>query len=308
MTGVLLVNMGSPSSQKEMKHFLFHMFCDPAILPFARIQRYLLAFFISRIRYKGSWKKYELIDGSPLKESMKAMEDALSLVLGDGYRVNSAYSYSLPTIKQGVEEFRKEGITSIKVIPMYPQSSFSTTGSVRADLATVEKKHPDIRISVTDAFSADKSFIAYWVSLIHETIQKNGYDKPVLLFSAHAIPAYQVEKGDTYTEEITTSAFSIAEACGLPYQVSYQSKIGRVKWVGPDTKACLKEMKNKGLDQVILVPISFINENLETLYDLDTEIIPYAKNESGFNNICRVNIPFVHPMLIETFRKLVIES
>ena len=308
MTGVLLVNMGSPSSQKEMKHFLFHMFCDRAILPFPRIQRYLLALMISRFRYKKSWKKYVLIGNSPLKESMNALGNALSVELGPDYTVVSAYSYSSPTIRQVVEEFIKKGITSIKVIPMYPQSSFSTTGSVRDTLAKIEKKHPTIGISIAESFSGDKNFIAYWVGLIQDTIKKNVYDSPVLLFSAHAIPVYQVEKGDTYVEEIKASAFCIAKACGIPYEVSYQSKIGKVKWVGPDTNDCLKEMKNEGIDQVILIPVSFINENLETLYDLDTEIIPYGKNSLGFKDICRVHIPSTHPLIIETFRKLVIES
>jgi len=308
MTGVLLVNMGSPTSQKEMKHFLFRMFCDRAILPFSKIQRYLLALMISRFRYKKSWKKYVLIGNSPLKESMNALGNALSVELGPDYTVVSAYSYSSPTIRQVVEEFIKKGITSIKVIPMYPQSSFSTTGSVRDILAKIEKKHPTIGISIAESFSGDKNFIAYWVGLIQDTIKKNVYDSPVLLFSAHAIPVYQVEKGDTYVEEIKASAFCIAKACGIPYEVSYQSKIGKVKWVGPDTNDCLKEMKNEGIDQVILIPVSFINENLETLYDLDTEIIPYGKNSLGFKDICRVHIPSTHPLIIETFRKLVIES
>jgi len=307
MTGVLLVNMGSPTSQKEMKHFLFRMFCDRAILPFSKIQRYLLALMISRFRYKKSWKKYVLIGNSPLKESMNALGNALSVELGPDYTVVSAYSYSSPTIRQAVEEFIKKGITSIKVISMYPQSSFSTTGSVRDTLAKIEKKHPTIGISIAESFSGDKNFIAYWVGLIQDIIKKNGYDRPVLLFSAHAIPVYQLGKGDTYVEEIKASAFCIANACGIPYELSYQSKIGKVKWVGPDTKDCLKEMKNEGIDQVILIPLSFINENLETLYDLDTEIIPYGKNSLGFKDICRVHIPSTHPLIIETFRKIVIE-
>jgi len=308
MTGVILVNMGSPASQKEMKHFLFHMFCDRAILPFSGIPRYLLAFVISNFRYKGSWKKYQLIGNSPLKESMATIEKALSIELGSGYLVISAYSYSLPTIQNAVAEFSKKKITNIRVIPMYPQSSFSTTGSVRTCLAKIEKKYPEISISISGSFSDTKSFRDYWAGLINDTIAKNGYTHPVLVFSAHAIPVYQVEKGDSYVDEINTSAHNIANETGLPYYVSFQSKIGKVKWVGPDTKDCLKEIKNKGLDQIILIPVSFINENLETLYDLDNEIIPYGNNMLGFKNICRVNIPYTHPLLIETFSNLVIES
>lgn len=308
MTGVLLVNMGSPSSQKEMKQFLFNMFSDVAILPFPAIPRNLLAFIISNIRYRSSWKKYELIGGSPLIESMSSISASLAKELGTDYQVSSAYSYSLPTIQTGIEELSGKDIKVIKVIPMFPQSSFSTTESVKRDFTKVEKKYPDIQISIMKPFSENKNFIAYWASLIQETIAKNKYKNPTLLFSAHAIPTYQVEKGDTYVDEINASANSIATKLGLPYKVSFQSKIGKVKWVEPNTKDCLKGMKDEGCDEIILIPISFVNENLETLFDQDVEIIPFGKTELNIKNICRVNIPGTHPLLIETFKNLLIES
>lgn len=307
MKGVLLVNMGSPTSKSEMREFLFNMFSDKAILPFPIIPRKTLAFLISNLRYRGSWAKYELIGGSPLKESMKSINTALSQEIGAEYLVYSAYSYSSPTVEDGISYFHKKGITEIDVITMYPQSSISTTDSVKIDLGKVEKKFPDIKVAIANTFSEQKTFIAYWVELIQESIDKSGYKNPTLLFSAHAIPTYQVDNGDTYVDEINASANTIANEMSLPYRVSFQSKIGRVKWVGPDSKDCLKAMKDDGIDEIILVPISFINENLETLYDQDVEIIPYGKNELGIKNISRAHIPSTHPLLIETFKNLLID-
>ena len=277
MTGVLLVNMGSPSSEKEMKSFLFNMFSDPAILPFSKVLRKSLAFIISNTRYKKSWKKYEMIGGSPLKESMNSINNSLSKELGNDYLVTSAYSYSSPDIKSGIEYLYNKGIRNIKVIPMNPQSCFSTTGSIKTDINKCKNQFENISITMIDNFFENKNYIDFWVSLINESLQKNNLKAPVLLFSAHAIPYYQIEKGDTYVDEVNKTALNIAKETGLNYKVSFQSKVGKVKWVEPDTKDALAELKKEGCNEVLLIPISFINENLETLYDLDVEIIPYGK-------------------------------
>ncbi|MFT3751848.1 MAG: ferrochelatase [Paludibacter sp.] len=304
MTGVLLVNMGSPLSKKEMRQFLFKMFTDKAILPFPTVPRTLLAFIISTFRHGGSWKKYQQIGGSKLKESMGLINAQLAAELGAGYEVTSVYSYSKPSILQGIEELRSKGITAIKVITMYPHSAFSTTESVKADLDRVQKKYPELKITELGTYGDKEWFINYWVDIIQKTIDKQNYKTPTLLFSAHAIPQYNVDAGDTYVDEINTSAKLISTKLGLPYRVSFQSKIGKVKWVDPDAKDCLKGMKAENIDEIMLVPVSFVNENLETAYDQGIEIIPYAKNELGIENICRVEIPASHPLLIATFKQL----
>ncbi|HEY5507200.1 MAG TPA: ferrochelatase, partial [Paludibacter sp.] len=192
MTGVLLVNMGSPLSKKQMRQFLFNMFCDKAILPFPKVQRTALAFIISTFRYRGSWEKYELIGGSKLMESMGMISKELSIELGADFLVLSAYSYSLPSIQTMIEAFQNKGIKDIKIITMYPQSSFSTTESVKMDVDNVLKKYPELNVRILGTYGENKHFISYWVTLIRETIQKNNYKTPILLFSAHAIPTYQV--------------------------------------------------------------------------------------------------------------------
>jgi ferrochelatase len=125
-----------------------------------------------------------------------------------------------------------------------------------------------------------------------------------LLFSAHSIPKIHTEKGDTYTQSIELSAKLIAEKLGLPYSVSYQSKIGKVQWSEPDTMDELFRLQQKGVEEIVLVPISFVNENLETVYDLDMSIIPFAQ-QIGINKISRVKLQTNHPLLIHTFLQLI---
>lgn len=308
MTGVLLINMGSPLSKKEMRQFLFNMFSDKAILPFPKIPRTLLAFMISTFRHSGSWKKYQQIGGSKLKESMKLINEQLASEIGKDYVVTSAYSYSKPGIQEGVEMLRDKGIKDIRVITMYPHSAYSTTESVKTDLAKVQKKYPELKMTELGTYGENEFFINYWVDIIQKTIDKYGYKQPTLVFSAHAIPQYNVDAGDTYVEEIKASAQLISERLGVAHRVAFQSKIGRIKWVDPDTKDYLKTMKNEGIDEIMLVPISFVNENLETAYDQGCEIVPYGQNELKFQYICRVEIPASHPQLIATFINLLAKA
>ncbi len=307
MTGILLINMGSPSSQKEMKEFLLNMLSDKAILPFPTIPRKILAFMISNIRHRSSWEKYELIGGSPLKAAMTAIQGDLTTELDKNYHLYTAYSYSKPSIKNAAKYFSEKGITDIKVLSMYPHTSITTTGSIETDIEKAKKSFPELNFSIYGPYAMHKKYLEYCVSLIVETAAKNHFTHPTLVFSAHAIPSYLLERGDTYVEELKEAAQEMAKQMEAPYRLAFQSKIGRVEWVGPDTKDLLKDLKKEGCDQIIMVPISFINENLETLYDLDVEIIPYAK-EIGIKEICRVQLPPSHPILIDTFKQIITQE
>jgi ferrochelatase len=159
-------------------------------------------------------------------------------------------------------------------------------------------------MSELGTYGEKESFINYWVDNIRKTIDKHKYKTPTLLFSAHAIPQYNVDAGDMYVDEINASAKLISDKLGMGYRVAFQSKIGKVKWVDPDTKDCLKSMKTENIDEIMLVPVSFVNENLETAYDQGVEIVPYGKNELGIQHICRVEIPASHPLLIATLKQL----
>ena len=305
MKGILLVNMGGANSPKELKVFLARMFKDPFILPMGKLVRTLLSFIISNTRYKSSWKKYELIGGSPIIEATQTTINALQNVLGDAFNVKMAFSYSSPYIKESLHAFLREGINDVTVIPLYPQASISTTTSVEADVNAAVEEYSNLKITFVKEFYKNDLFIRFWANLILNHIKENKLTNPYLVFSAHSIPMNLVEKGDTYPKAIEESSKLIADKAKLKFEFAFQSRM-KGKWVGPDTKDSLKKIAEttKDLD-IILIPISFVNENLETLYDLDHDIIPFAKEELKINKITRVNIPVADAQFISLLENII---
>ena len=305
MKGILLVNMGGANSPKELKVFLARMFMDPFILPMGKLGRNLLSFIISNTRYKSSWKKYELIGGSPIIEATQTTVKALQNVLGDAFKVKMAFSYSSPFIKDSLNAFLEEGIEDITVIPLYPQASISTTTSVENDVEDVIINSTTIFIHFINEFYKNDLFVSFWANLIMNHIKENKLTNPYLVFSAHSIPMNLVEKGDTYPKAIEESSKLIADKANLKFEFAFQSRM-KGKWVGPDTKDSLKKIAETTNDfDIILIPISFVNENLETLYDLDHDIIPFAKEELKINKITRVNIPVANVQFINLLENII---
>ena len=299
---VLLANMGAPDSEKEMKVFLKRMFNDKAILYAPDFVRAFASSFISNVRYKSSWKKYQLIGGSPLQNSMDKTAADLQQLLGDDYAVSSVYSYSSPFILDMVSELYAQGVRHFEIMSMYPQASYSTTGSVQTSLDQLKAKFHDIQVRFIEDYYTHPLFIDYWTQLIAEKIRQENYSNPYILFSSHAIPQSFIKRGDTYAQKMEKSAKLIAGVLNLPYEIGYQSKIGPIEWTRPYTIDLLKELHSEGIDELIVVPLSFVNENLETRFDLDTELIPYAKNKLKIKRICRVEIPASDATLVRMFK------
>jgi len=308
MKGVLLVNMGGPESPEELKSFLARMFRDPAILPYNRLVRTLLSFVISTLRYKKSWRKYEMIGGTPLVSATRRCATALQAQLGSDYQVKYAFSYSDPDLSAALTAFRSLEIGEIHLIPLYPQASMTTTDSVKADLRKLSDNNPFFRITFQEEFYKHPGFAAFWACQIQKHLKDLGIQDPTLVFSAHSIPEYNVLQGDTYPQAIVKSAAMIADQLGFHYEVAYQSGMKRGKWIGPDLKDHLKTMAEEQVDNLVLIPISFVHENLETRYDLDHELVPYAREVHGFSNVTRVQLPDADPLFISLLADLVHEK
>lgn len=304
MKAVLLVNMGGPESSRQMKIFLKNMFKDPFILPFSRPVRWFLSSLISNTRYRKSWRKYQAIGGTPIIKATQKTVQRLQEKLGNTYRVSMAFSYSAPLIRDRYAELRKEDISELTVIPLYPQSSFSTTSSVKADIESFPSEQ-GYHVRFIKEFYEHELYIKFWADLIAKHIAEHRYAKPFLLFSAHSIPKSLEEKGDTYPWGIAESANFISKKLGLPYEVAYQSGLRKGSWLGPDVKDQLELIKKSGKNEIVLIPISFVNENLETLYDLDQDIIPFAKTELGLKSISRVKIPEANETFVDLLADLV---
>jgi len=288
-----------------MKVFLANMFKDPFILPFHKPIRHLLSYIISTTRYKKSWKKYELIDGTPIISGTQKTVNRLQDKLRDKYSVRMAFSYSSPMIEESLLAFKNEGINNVTVIPLYPQASFTTTSSVLSDVEKVTSKERELNIKFVKEFYQQDGFVRFWSEIIADHILTEKYAHPFMLFSAHSIPKYLLEKGDTYPRGIEESAKLIAQNIGLEYECAYQSGMRRGEWLTPDVKVRLRTLAGEGRSEIIIIPISFVNENLETLYDIDNEIIPYAKNDLGIDSISRVKIPEANELFVQLLADLV---
>jgi ferrochelatase len=160
-----------------------------------------------------------------------------------------------------------------------------------------------ITYSFIKEYYTEPLFIQFWVKQIQKTIDKTGVKNPNLVFSAHSVPQYHIDQGDSYEKAIHESGKLIAEAMNLPYYVSFQSKIGRMKWVEPATITMLKNLSFDGVEEIMIIPISFLTENLETLYDIDTEIIPQFK--SAFKTIVKVAITDLSTDLVPLFQDII---
>ncbi|PIP53741.1 MAG: hypothetical protein COX07_09100, partial [Bacteroidetes bacterium CG23_combo_of_CG06-09_8_20_14_all_32_9] len=140
--------------------------------------------------------------------------------------------------------------------------------------------------------------------LITNHIKTNNLSKPFLLFSAHSIPLSFIKKGDTYQKAVEASAKLISKSVGLNFRVSYQSAMNPKIWLSPGTLETINNLIDNGFKEIVIIPVSFVCENLETLYDLDKVIIP-LKNNTNEINISRVKIPVAHKKFVEMIIQLI---
>ncbi|WP_439181734.1 ferrochelatase [Carboxylicivirga taeanensis] len=305
MKGILLVNMGGPQSISEMRLFLKNMFSDKYILPLPFGIRQFVANMIAKKRHPSSWEKYQLIGGTPIIKHTEATGKALAE--SANLPVYTAYSYTPPFIADVMKRMVDDGIEEVHVLTMYPQASDTTTTSVFSDVRKAAKKLNGIAIREICDYSVHPAFLEYWQTIIEEHIAKEGVEDPLLLFTAHAIPLYGVKRGDKYPDTVKHMAKRLAGLMNRRYEVAFQSRVGPVKWVGPDTDDFLEELVAAGEKNVVLIPVSFTTECLETVYDLNIKLVDIYKSDERLNHISRVEIPVAHPMFIETLKRVVNE-
>ncbi len=305
MKGVILVNMGGPQSIEEMRLFLKNMFSDKYILPLPGGLRQFVASMIAKKRHPASWEKYQLIGGTPIIKHTEATGKALQQAAN--LPVYTAYSYTPPFIGDVMQKMNREGIDEFIVLTMYPQASDTTTTSVFSDVTKATKKLPPVTIRKICDYSMHPAFLNYWKTLIEEHLEREGLKDPLLLFTAHAIPLYGVKKGDKYPDTVRHMAKRLADLLDRRYEVAFQSRVGPVKWVGPDTDDHLEELVAGGEKNVVLIPVSFTTECLETTYDLNIKLVDIYKSDERMAHISRVQIPSAHPLFIESLKCIINE-
>jgi ferrochelatase len=270
-TAVFLMNLGGPRNLAEVEPYLYELFSDPLVVaaPFGPL-RPLFAKLVSHFRAPSSAEKYALIGGkSPLVEGTEAQARALEAALGPGYSCHLAMRCGHPNTAEGLREALAAGATRAVALPLYPQYANATTRSSLLELRRLwPKEKPLVEICT---WHDHAGYLDASAAALRETLGRvppELREKVLVVFSAHGLPMSQVRKGDPYPQYIEHSARETARRAGVStFQVTYQSKVGPTKWLGPDTVQWLAA--NARGRAIVTVPIAFVSEHLETLYDMD---------------------------------------
>jgi ferrochelatase len=297
--GVLLFNLGGPDTLEDVRPFLFNLFSDPDIirLPWRALQK-PLAWLISTQRYKKSRGYYEKIGGgSPLRritdEQARALEAAFA-ARGLNARAYVAMRYWNPFTEEALEQIQRDKLDHLVILPLYPQFSVSTTGSSLNRMSEIVGKNGARlpRTSVICSWEDDDAYIAAMTAATREELAKFPDQDPSrihILFSAHSVPVRYITEGDPYLDQTKRTVASMMAQLGnqYPHTLSFQSKVGPVEWLTPATDATIRRLASEGVEQLILVPVSFVSEHSETLYEMDI-LYGHLAEDSGIKHYLRV--------------------
>ena len=304
---VVLFNLGGPDDQASVKPFLFNLFNDPAIIGLPGIFRTPLAKLISSRRETSAQANYALMGGgSPLLPETRRQAEALQAVLGarlggDEVKVFIAMRYWHPLTEETAAEVAAFGPDEVVLLPLYPQFSTTTTeSSLKAWNAAYSG--PGVSRAVC-CYPAATGWVEAQAQAIGEKLDE-AVGQPVrVLFSAHGIPEKLVTgKGDPYQEQIETTVAAVVTAIAaqrgpIDHAICYQSRVGPMKWLGPSTPEAIETAAKDGVG-VVVTPIAFVSEHIETLVELDIEYGELA-HEKGASPYLRAPAVGIEPLFID---------
>ncbi|MEH2198348.1 ferrochelatase [Nostoc sp.] len=317
--GVLLLNLGGPDKLEDVGPFLYNLFSDPEIirLPFRWLQK-PLAWFIASRRTRTSQENYKQIGGgSPLRRITEAQGEALKeqlAYLGQEADIYVGMRYWHPYTEEAIAQITQDNVEHLVILPLYPQFSISTSGSSFRLLDKLWQEDPKlqpIEYTVIPSWYKQPGYLQAMAELIAQELQQYpNPDEVHIFFSAHGVPkSYVEEAGDPYQQEIEECTALIMQTLNRPnaHTLAYQSRVGPVEWLQPYTEDALKELGAQGVKDLVVVPISFVSEHIETLQEIDIEYREVAE-ESGIHNFRRVPAPNTHPVFINALADLVIDA
>ncbi|MCL1936622.1 MAG: ferrochelatase [Defluviitaleaceae bacterium] len=283
---VLIVNLGTPDAptSEKVKEYLSVFLSDKRVINKPDIVwKPILNGIILKKRPPKVAKEYEKIwtsEGSPLRVYTQAQRKNLADILGDEYTVAFAMSYSHPRVAETIEQLLKLGIESLTVVPLYPQYSGTTVGSIYDDVSGVfTKTEKIIDIRFISRFYKHPLYVSYYNKKIKNQIAKKDVD--AILFSYHNIPQEYADNGDPYPKECEETTHLIMNGIDKPFFTAYQSIFGKDPWMKPQTDITIKELPTKGIKKLLVVAPGFVSDCLETLIELDVENREYFLEAGG---------------------------
>ena len=318
--GVLLLNLGGPERIQDVGPFLYNLFSDPEIirLPVSAMQK-PFAWLISSLRSGKSQQAYRSIGGgSPLRRITKQQARELQTSLRqNGVDATSyvAMRYWHPFTESAVADLKADGIDEVVVLPLYPHFSISTSGSSFRELQRLrntDSAFSRLPIRCIRSWYDHPGYIQALANLIaREILACEDPATAHIFFSAHGVPkSYVEDAGDPYQLEIVACSKLILEQLrqqlgySNPFTLAYQSRVGPVEWLKPYTEDALQELGEQGVKDLVVVPISFVSEHIETLEEIDIDYRELA-TAAGVKNFRRVPALDTDPAFIAALTDLV---
>ena len=312
---MVALNLGGPDSLDAVEPFLRNLFGDPDViqLGWARPLQPLFARWISRRRAPLSRAAYQQIGGrSPILAETTAQIEAVAArltALGVAAHPYVAMACWHPFSSEAVAAMQRDGIQRAVAVPLFPQYSFTTTASsMKALERALTDARAEIRLAGVRSYPAADGFVKALADTIAEavaTLPGPFRDTAPVLFSAHGLPESYIRKGDPYLDEVRSTVAAVTGRLGLGgrARLSFQSRVGRQRWLSPYTEAALDELAEAGEKAVVVVPVAFTGEHVETLQELD---IVYRERAvaRGIQHFARARTVGTHPAFIDALATL----
>jgi ferrochelatase len=278
--GVVLFQLGGPDSSQAVEPFLYNLFCDPDIInfPLAFLARRPLARYISSRRAQVVREHYDAIGGrSPIRLLTERQARRLEAALAPDFDVRCwvAMRYWHPLTAAAVAGVRAEPLDALVLLPLYPHYSFATTLSSLKEWRRLYRPAAGApKETIVEAFHTHPLYVEALVERIATSL--THFDEPSsvhLVFSAHGLPMSLIERGDPYQRQVQETVREILALGGWPnpHVLAYQSRVGRQKWLEPSLTHTIERLAREGKKRLLVIPISFVTEHIETLHEINIE-------------------------------------
>ncbi len=275
-TAVVLLNMGGPDSLEAVRPFLLNLFSDREII---RLGPPFLQGFIARMivrrRAPKSIENYRKIGGrSPLNEITRAQAEALEALLseraGPGrYVCDVGMRYWHPRTPDVLEGLAERGIKRAIALSLYPHYCQATSGSSINDFEAAARRL-GMEYRVIDRYPDHPGYIEALYQCLMKGVDRIGPGQEfTLVYSAHSLPQEMIDRGDPYLEQIRRTISALEARSGISGRLCFQSRSGPVKWLEPATDQVLEELADQGVKNILCMPLSFVSDHIETLYEID---------------------------------------
>jgi len=311
-----MLNFGGPWTLSDVRPFLYRLFVNPRVLVgIPAPLRQLLAFTIAQVKGPSSVKSYRSIGGgSPqLKWTATQAANLRGLLDDRSLRIEIGMRSAEPSIQTALQRLKFWGATDLVLLPLFPQFSTTTTGTCFDEVDAVLKELQwQPRVREIRSWADHPIYIRMLQHTVAEAVSKaearstSGRERVHVIFSAHSLPLKIVKLGDEYPFEIARTVAAVTRSLKQPWSLAFQSRNGRLPWLQPYLEDELKRLGAAGLSDVVVVPISFVSDHIETLFELDQLYAGVAKAH-GITNYQRARCFNDDPLFAELLQSLLLE-